>query len=97
MDFKNVKEEKRPIVSWDNYRDNSIYPWMADWEMPDKEFDDMIAKLKKKEPETSIEQLKKENKQKFSSYAMKKTAFHSKYWVKIYHNPEYKYDFENEA
>ena len=96
MDFDSVKEEKRPPLTFDNYRDNAMYPWKADWEMPDKEYDDSLAKLKKQHKDMTMDQLKQEYKQNFSSFAMKKSAFKGKYWVRVYKNPEYKYDFEDE-
>jgi hypothetical protein len=86
-----LHEAIRPALTPNNYRDNSLYPWKADWEMSDEEYEQQIRDLKrhKKIPDAELRKLYK---QKFSSYAMKKDAFKSKHWVRVYKNPEYKYD-----
>lgn len=73
----------------ENYMDDSLYPYKADYEMPEKEYIELIKRLKKKSPNKSIKELEKNNKRKFIAFAMGPKAFKNKYF-KVYKNPEYK-------
>ena len=76
-------------LTMDNYMDDSLYPYKADYEMPEKEYKKYIEKLKKGSPNKSTEELEKLHKRKFSAFAMEVEAFKDKYF-RVYKNPKYK-------
>lgn len=84
-----MKLEETVKLDMSNYKDNSLYLYKADYEMPGEEYKRYIERLKKKSPNKPIEELEKNNRRKFSAFAMGPEAFKDKYF-KIYKNPEYK-------
>jgi len=72
-----------------NYMDNTLYSYKANYEMPKKEYEEYIGRLKKGSLNKSVEEIKKMRKRKFTAFAMGIEAFKDKYF-NVYKNSKYK-------